>query len=84
MKTIIFFLLFSLTFSQNYTALKTYIGHPFSFKVKNSKSLKDAPIGMSLNKRTGIITWQPGYSQNGIFKFEVVSQDGLVLTIPPL
>jgi len=84
MKTIIFFLLFSLTFSQNFITLKTYTGHPFSFKIKNGESLKDAPIGMSLNKRTGIITWQPGYSQNGIFKFEVVSQDknisGITLT----
>lgn len=75
MKIIIFFLLFSLSFSQDLINLKTYTGHPFSFQTKNGESLKNAPIGMSINKRTGIITWQPGYFQNGIFKFQVITKN---------
>ena len=74
MKIIFYFLLFSITFSQNFN-LKTYTGHPFSLKIKDGESLKNAPVGMSINKRTGVITWQPGYYQNGVFKFEVIDKD---------
>ncbi|TQV62778.1 MAG: hypothetical protein FNT15_05780 [Sulfurovum sp.] len=37
-------------------------------------SLKNKPIGMSINENTGVITWQPDISQVGSYTFEVIAQ----------
>ncbi|MEZ5534456.1 MAG: ImpA family metalloprotease [Thiolinea sp.] len=54
---------------QAYEATANYVGADVVY------SLQNAPVGMSINEKTGVITWQPDSSQAGEYNFTIVATE---------
>lgn len=39
-------------------------------------SLQGAPVGMNINEKTGVITWQPDISEAGSYDFTIIAEEG--------